>query len=163
MVGWEFVARMLDNGLLEQFRSKLRLLHIRECEVVMRMAVRMVEEALDIYPRQPTFVALFLRLFTSSRREKRGTLKTDEFLCTSPRGNVCILLRDFRLKFVPTEGWKATIRLARYFAIFAESPRTMFLDQGCIFITLYINHNEKIIDTLFSNKANVISKYKKPP
>lgn len=109
-VGWEFVARMLDNGLLEQFQSKPRLLHARGCEVTVRTAARVVERPLGIYPRQPTFVALFLRLFTSSRGEKGAvlvTLKTDEFLCTSPRRNVCILLWDFRLKLVPTEGWKA--------------------------------------------------------
>lgn len=40
--------------------------------VAVTTAVRVVERVLGIYPRQATFVALFLRLFTSSRG-KRGS------------------------------------------------------------------------------------------
>lgn len=143
---------MLDNRL-EQSRSEPRLLYARGCEVVvrvtMRMVVRMVERALGIYPRQSTFVALFLRLFTSSREEKGAvlvSLKTDGFLCTSPRGNVCILceISGLSSSLQKDEKLSDDNQTCFIFCDFCWSCfETMFSDERRIIKILYISHGKE--------------------
>lgn len=80
-MGWEFVARMLDNGLLGQFWGKPRFTVRGWCQVVVRMAVRVVEKAL-VHSHQSILVALFLLLFTSSGARKTDNLR--RFVVTRP-------------------------------------------------------------------------------
>lgn len=108
---------MLDNGVLGQFRAKPRF-SARRGRAKWRfggakMVRRVVERALGLctlagcYIHRSFSAAVYL---IGGGRGRKGSLcgrfvatpgRPANFFCTSPRGNVCILLRDFWFKSVP--------------------------------------------------------------